>query len=307
MERVLYNTVLGAKRLEPDGHAFYYSDYNNRSSKTYFPDRWPCCSGTLPQVAADYHVMIYFRDPRGLCVNLYLPSGVQWTTDDAAQLSLTQSGDYPNDGRVHLQLRASRSALFRLHLRIPSWANTGAEPASIFVNGTPVAPNINAGFATIERTWKDGDQVELTLPMPLRLEAIDREHPDTVALMRGPLVLFALAENPQLTRKQVLTVENDSSGRSRIGDVKFAPFFAIEEQSYSTYLTRCGRRRSKLLLLYRPRPSKTPGDLCQGRGRRSLVDAEQIGQPKLMGRVNEASLEGRFAVIIVSHLQADQS
>ena len=116
-------------------------------------------------------------------------------------------------------------------------ANTGAEPASIFMNGTPVAPNINAGFATIERTWKDGDHVELTLPMPLRLEAIDREHPNTVALMRGPLVLFALAENPQLTRKQVLTVENESSGRWRTGDVKFAPFFAIEEQRYSTYLT----------------------------------------------------------------------
>ena len=85
------------------------------------------------------------------------------------------------------------------------------------MNGTPVAPNINAGFATIERTWKDGDHVELTLPMPLRLEAIDREHPNTVALMRGPLVLFALAENPQLTRKQVLTVENESSGRWRTG------------------------------------------------------------------------------------------
>ena len=236
MERVLYNTVLGAKRLEPDGHAFYYSDYNNHSSKTYFPDRWPCCSGTLPQVAADYHVMIYFRDPRGVYVNLYLPSQVQWTTDDGAQLSLRQSGDYPNDGRVHFQLRANRNALFPLHLRIPSWANTGAEPASIRVNGTPVAAKISAGFAAIERTWKDGDQIELTLPMPLRLEAIDREHPETVALMRGPLVLFALAENPQLTRKQVLSVLLESDGMWRTEDVRFAPFFAIEEQSYSTYL-----------------------------------------------------------------------
>jgi hypothetical protein len=51
MERVLYNTVLGAKRLEPDGRAFYYSDYHFDGAKTYFPDAWPCCSGTLPQVA----------------------------------------------------------------------------------------------------------------------------------------------------------------------------------------------------------------------------------------------------------------
>ena len=57
MERVLYNTVLGAKRLEPDGHAFYYSDYNFSGRRSYFPDRWPCCSGTLPQVAADYRIL----------------------------------------------------------------------------------------------------------------------------------------------------------------------------------------------------------------------------------------------------------
>jgi hypothetical protein len=236
MERVLYNTVLGAKRLEPDGRAFYYSDYNNHSSKTYFPDRWPCCSGTLPQVAADYHVMIYFRDPRGFYVNLYLPSEVRWTTDDGVQMSLTQSGDYPNDGRVHFQLRMNRNALFSLRLRIPAWANTGAESASILVNGTPVEAKINAGFAVIERTWKDGDQVELTLPMPLRLEAIDHEHPDTVALIRGPLVLFALAENPPLTREEVLSIAPESNGTWRTGNVRFAPFFAIEEQNYSTYL-----------------------------------------------------------------------
>jgi hypothetical protein len=236
MERVLYNTVLGAKRLEPDGRAFYYSDYNNHSSKTYFPDRWPCCSGTLPQVAADYHVMIYFRDPRGFYVNLYLPSEVRWTTDDGVQMSLTQSGNYPNDGRVHFQLRMNRNALFSLRLRIPAWANTGAESASILVNGTPVEAKINAGFAVIERTWKDGDQVELTLPMPLRLEAIDHEHPDTVALIRGPLVLFALAENPPLTREEVLSIAPESNGTWRTGNVRFAPFFAIEEQNYSTYL-----------------------------------------------------------------------
>ena len=47
-------------------------------------------------------------------------------------------------------------------------------------------------------------------------------------------MIFALAENPLRTRKQVLTVENESSGRWRTGDVKFALFFAIEEQSYST-------------------------------------------------------------------------
>ena len=62
MERMMYNTILGAKPLESDGRTFYYSDYNFKGSKVYSPHRWPCCSGTLPQVAADYRINAYFRD-----------------------------------------------------------------------------------------------------------------------------------------------------------------------------------------------------------------------------------------------------
>ncbi|MBV8819648.1 MAG: glycoside hydrolase family 127 protein, partial [Acidobacteriaceae bacterium] len=74
MEKVLYNTVLGAKPLQSDGRAFYYSDYNRSARKTYFPDAWPCCAGTLPQVAADYRLLAYFPDNDSVFVNLYLPS-----------------------------------------------------------------------------------------------------------------------------------------------------------------------------------------------------------------------------------------
>jgi uncharacterized protein len=81
MERVMYNTVLGVKPLEPDGRAFYYSDYTFTGQKVYSDHRWPCCSGTLPQVAADYGINTYFRDPHGVYVNLYIPSSVRWMQD----------------------------------------------------------------------------------------------------------------------------------------------------------------------------------------------------------------------------------
>jgi DUF1680 family protein len=50
MERVLYNTILGAKPLQPAGFSFYYSDYNNEGSKVYYPEQWPCCSGRFPRL-----------------------------------------------------------------------------------------------------------------------------------------------------------------------------------------------------------------------------------------------------------------
>jgi DUF1680 family protein len=66
MERMMYNTVLGAKPLESDGRTFYYSDCNFHAKKVYSDHRWPCCSGTLPQVATDYGINTYLRDARGI-------------------------------------------------------------------------------------------------------------------------------------------------------------------------------------------------------------------------------------------------
>jgi hypothetical protein len=236
MERVLYNTVLGAKPLQNDGRAFYYSDYTYEGKKSYFADKWPCCSGTLPQVAADYHVLTYFRDSRGLYVNLYLPSELKWTTEDGAQFTLVQSGTYPMEGRVRLELSASRKSAFAIWLRIPAWARQSpADTPSIRVNGAPVPIQITQGFASVERRWNDGDRIDVTLPMPIRLQAIDARHPDTVALMRGPLVLFALSQNPRLARQQVLAAQREKDGSWRVGEVRFLPFISLEDQTYSTY------------------------------------------------------------------------
>src|SRR6267154_1486974 len=91
MERMMYNTVLGAKPILADGRTFYYADYNQNGRKLYSDRRWPCCSGTLPQVAADYRINTYLRGPRSVYVNLYIPSSVRWT-QDGANISLTQSG-----------------------------------------------------------------------------------------------------------------------------------------------------------------------------------------------------------------------
>lgn len=242
MERVLYNTVLGAKALQKDGRAFYYSDYSNSASKFYFDDKWPCCSGTLPQVAADYHILGYFHDEDGVYVNLYVPSTLKWASKSGARIALTQSTAYPLDGRIEMVLKASKSAEFALRLRIPAWAK-GEDGATIRVNGLAVNAPVDKGFATLRRKWKDGDRVELNLPLPMRLEAIDAQHPDTVALVRGPLVLFALTEDaPAVTREQLLAAIRMKGqavwqASSNAGPLLLTPFTEIHEERYRTYVT----------------------------------------------------------------------
>ncbi|MEO6256992.1 MAG: beta-L-arabinofuranosidase domain-containing protein, partial [Sphingomicrobium sp.] len=200
MERVMYNTVLGAPPLQADGRNFYYSDYSFDARRVYKEAHWACCAGTLPQVAADYRINLYLRGPRAVYVNLYVPSTVRWE-EAGAQLSLTQTGNYPYDGKVMLALAASKPSDVALYFRIPAWA-AGAQ---ILVNGQ-AQPVPSAGrFAKVRRLWRSGDVVELHLPLPAWLEPIDQRHPNTVALVRGPLVLMAVkpeidAPAPVLTR-----------------------------------------------------------------------------------------------------------
>jgi len=235
MERMMYNTVLGSLPLQADGRAYYYSDYNFKGRKVYHEQRWPCCSGTLPQVAADYRINTYFRDSAGVWVNLYIPSSVNWTSN-GAQIVLKQQGEYPYNSHVQFEVTASRPAAFALNLRIPAWA----EKASISVNGKREAASAGS-FARVEREWKTGDRIDLDLPMTARLEAIDAQHADTVALLVGPLVLFAITDpQPSVTGAQLLAAKNIGTQTWQIetagGPLKMLPFTAVTDQQYSTYL-----------------------------------------------------------------------
>ena len=240
MERVLYNTVLGAKPLQRDGRAFYYSDYNDTASKVYFPDRWPCCSGTLPQVAADYRLLAYFRDSAGVFVNLYLPSTLRWTEAGGAQLTLTQSGSYPLEGRIAMRLTSSRPAPFALRLRIPAWATS--RDTRISINGKRLPAPIRNGFVRLQRRWLNGDRIELEFGLPVRLEPIDPDHPNAVAMVRGPLVMFAVDGTPaSVSRQQLLAAERlpDAAAwrvMTSSGALLFRPFSSINDEPYRTYL-----------------------------------------------------------------------
>jgi uncharacterized protein len=237
MERVMYNTVLGVKALQPDGRAFYYSDYNMEGKKVYYRNAWPCCSGTLPEVAADYRINSYFQSADGVLVNLYIPSTLRWRQKGLA-FSLTQSGDYPFADQVHFTLTGASHAEFSIAFRIPSWVQEGP---SILVNGKPFPTLITGGsFVSVHRTWKNGDRILLTLPMSLRLEEVDEQHPDKVALLFGPLVLFAVTETaPALTRAQLLAATRetkDGEWTVNPGPLRLLSFPAIGDQHYSTYL-----------------------------------------------------------------------
>jgi DUF1680 family protein len=239
MECVLYNTILGAKPLKEDGSSFYYSDYNMSAHKVYHPDKWPCCSGTFPQITADYGISSYFHDDAGIYVNLYVPSRLSWQ-QHGANLTLTQKTNYPYAAHTEFELKTDKDVALDVRFRIPAWAGS---KTVLTVNGKRVAAELAPGkFATVSRSWKNGDRIALEFDIPLTLEEVDPQHKNLVALQHGSLSLFAVepsVEHP--TRAELVKAQQTAAGSvdwevaTSSGKLHFKPFTAIESESYRLY------------------------------------------------------------------------
>jgi len=240
METVLYNTIAGAKPILADGTSFYYSDYNNRDAKrVYSRDKWPCCSGTFPQLTADYGISAYYSGADGIYVNLFLPSRVSWL-QNRTRCTLTQQTSYPASSATELRFDLPRSEDFTVYLRIPAWADANTR---VSINGKRVEGEIVRGkFQALRRNWKAGDRIEFEIGMPLRLQAVDQQNTDTVALLRGPVALFAAGDLPaHLTRAQLLAAAAASQSsqdwvvRSTGRSLTLRPFSALRDEPYRLY------------------------------------------------------------------------
>lgn len=235
MERILINTIMGARPTSQDGRTFYYSDYTMSARKSLHHDQWPCCSGTFFQLATDYGISAYLRSEDALMVNLYAPSHLK-TLVRQTPVEIVQTTDYPLDGRIQIMVNPQRRVPFALKLRIPAWAGPKTR-LEVNAQAVPVRPG---RFATLNRTWSPGDQVGLYLDMGLRLEALNAAHPDMVALLTGPMVLFPVEDGDRSLRRSELLSARQGLGREWLvqrddRQVSFKPFMQIEQENYRLY------------------------------------------------------------------------
>jgi DUF1680 family protein len=186
IERVFYNGIGAALPITTGGRNFYYGDYRlGGGMKVYNWDTFTCCSGTYIQNVADYHNLIYFRDADALYVNLFVPSTVRWSRPSGV-VTVVQETAYPDAETTSLKISVEEPTTFALRIRVPTWTRG----MTATVNGAATSITASPGtWATIDRTWVTGDRVELHVPVTLRMESVDAQHPDRVAVMRGPVVL----------------------------------------------------------------------------------------------------------------------
>ncbi len=243
IERLLYNGIVAALPVQASGASFYYANYRiGMAQKEYYWEHWPCCSGTYIQTVADYHDVIYFKGDRALYVNLYVPSEVTWNG-----VTIRQESTFPASDTITFRIAAKQTGRFSLKFRVPSWA----AGLSAKVNGqsSPVAAQPNS-WAAVERTWSDGDTVVVQLPLNLRKDPVDRQHPQRAAILYGPVLL---AQDARYSLPLVMQPDDELSKRLvREGDAlvfkpteiakheqktgAFAPFYSVpQDRPYRVY------------------------------------------------------------------------
>ena len=247
MEQALYNGVISGMSL--DGKSFFYvnplevepeaclKDYNKRHVK---PERqkWfgcACCPPNVARLLSSIGGYAFEESPDSLYMNLFVGGKLQ-TVKDGKENQITVETRYPWAGQIKITVENKEDSTFALALRIPGWCQS----YSLKVNKEPQEYSRNQGYAMLERTWKNGDEVLLTLDMPVQLveaNPLVREDLGKVAVTRGPLVYcleetdngknlsgiyleedadFTIKEEPELL-KGVVTIETQGKKVSQKG------------------------------------------------------------------------------------------
>lgn len=115
----------------------------------------------------------------------------------AGPVRLILETGYPEAEAISMRLEAPQPARFALRLRVPAWSRD----VSLRINGSPVSADAEPGdWASVEREWRDGDRIDMTVPLRFRRVPIDRQHPNRVAVVRGPVVYAQQVVHKHMTR-----------------------------------------------------------------------------------------------------------
>jgi hypothetical protein len=205
MERTLFNGLVSGVSL--DGKTFFYPN-PLESNGQHARQEWfgvACCPGNITRFMPSVPGYLYATQGDTLYVNLFA-GGTADVGLAGGPVKVAQQTRYPWDGAVRLTLWPDPARRFAVKVRIPGWARNEPVPSNLYrfldaapaptvaVNGSPIPVAMEKGYVTIDREWRAGDAIALTLPMPVRrIVSNDRVigNRNRVALQRGPIVFAA--------------------------------------------------------------------------------------------------------------------
>lgn len=201
MERALYNGVLSGVSFEGD-HFFYanplasypnispFEDWSGiHTERHYRRSEWfecACCPPNLARLVASLGSYFYSASDDTVYVHLYNQNHAHFQLNNSS-VQIQQQTAYPWEGNIFLTVQVDQPTEFALALRLPGWCRD----FQLEVNGTPFSATPANGYIHLRRQWMAGDEVMLSLPMPVERMAVHpavRQNAGCIALQRGPVV-----------------------------------------------------------------------------------------------------------------------
>lgn len=215
VERTLYNGLISGLSL--GGTKFFYPNplasngefkFNKGSCtrKGWFD--CSCCPTNLIRFIPSIPGLIYSKSKKAIYVNLYASNNAE-IDFNGKKVRISQQTSYPWNGKVSIKINPSEETNFTLKLRVPGWVRNQVLPGdlysykdkpkvepSIFIDGEQVDIVENNGYYSINRNWKQVENITLHFPMEVRMVQSNPKvvgNRGKVALEYGPIV-YAVEE-----------------------------------------------------------------------------------------------------------------
>lgn len=232
-ERTLYNQILATQRSGKGGFV-YFTSLRPRDYRVYsnpLKDFW-CCVGTGMENHGKYGEMIYTHNKEDIYVNLFIPSRVNWKEKG---LQITQSTTFPFSEKTDLKLSLKKTAVFSVYIRKPKWVQ---KAFSITVNEKRIDQHLDTrtgspGYIKVTRTWKDGDEISISLPMITKLVSLP-DKSDWACFMHGPVVLAAVTDTSDITGLEGNGGRFDHIAGGPLYELSKAPLLVIDSNCISS-------------------------------------------------------------------------
>lgn len=215
-ERALYSHILSTQH--PDGGFVYFTPMRPQHYRVYSQphESFWCCVGSGLENHAKYGELIYAHTNEDLYLNLFIPSALNW---EEKQVEINQVTAFPYEESSTLEIQVEKPTVFGLKIRKPSWLTEGGFSISINGEMQTLAPAEN-GYVSVTRTWNNGDNVTMELPMKLQMERLPDGSP-WASFIYGPMVLAAVTDSTNLPGMW--------ADDSRMGHVAAGDFYPLDE------------------------------------------------------------------------------
>jgi hypothetical protein len=194
-----------------------------------------CCQHNHTQGWPYYAEHLWLATPdNGLAAVLFNSCTAKAKVADGTEITVSETTNYPFEEKIRMKINTPSDVDFPLYIRIPAWCKN----SSISINGNKISALLKEGtYARISRTWRDGDELTVNLPMSLGVRRWEINQ-NSLSVNYGPLT-FSLKINERYEKSDSKSTAISDSHWQEGADESKWPSWEIYPDSPWNYALQC--------------------------------------------------------------------